>query len=107
MTKELIDKLIAHYEKAVTAVQACKKLDDAVSILISMDVHCGICACAEAEFGEMIYSDKWVNTPSFQGPDGLFWFKCPIRAGTIEYMVTCLQMRIGRMKTFSEPVEDQ
>ncbi len=56
-TKELIEKLIAHYEQAIEKVKAAKNWN---WILEEMNVHMGICKCAYEVFKANIYHKEWV-----------------------------------------------
>lgn len=102
MTQELADKIIAHYEMVIEKI---KDMTNIITIQIILDkafVDLGICSCANKQFGEDIYNDKWVN--SFKQIENCqYWFKViPCVQHKKEDILTSLQLRVDRLKTFKE-----
>jgi len=94
-TKELIEKLIAHYEQAIENVKAAR---DWNSILYKLSVAGGVCNCAKRVFGE--YSPytlpDWILRYTV---DGLYWGEYPVLAKTKKQAVERLNIRLTNLKT--------
>lgn len=92
-TKELIEKLIAHYEQAIEKVSSVNKWIAIAEILELYQVQCGVCNCALRVFHVDIYDTKWVNRYGF------VWSSYPMHEGTKDGMLRVLNVRLTNLKT--------
>lgn len=92
-TKELIEKLIAHYEQAIEKV---KESNNWYRVLDEMDVRCGVCYCASAVFGVDIYYSEWV-TRYCKHSD--CWDVIPHLADNKDEALRLLNVRLTNLKT--------
>lgn len=100
MTQELADKIIAHYEMVIDKIKGMTNPINIQTVLDKEDVKLGICYCANKQFGEDIYNDKWVA--SFKD-ESHYWFNSiPSALNNKENILTTLQLRVDRLKTFKE-----
>lgn len=102
MTKKLVDKLIAWYEKTITILKS-ERMDiyKVRAITQERKVQLGICHCIQSRADLRKHckepcEDKWIR--SFRT---IWWFHSyPNRSKTKRAVITQLQKRIDRLKTF-------
>ncbi len=103
MTQNLAHKLIKHYTEVLNEVKSAGENFWEIK-LITARTHTdfGICACAKSIFRSDINYDTWIEAfPEYENGKG-FWFDTPFRCRTIESIIEVLQLRLDRLKTFSE-----
>ena len=100
MTQELADKLIAHYELAVSEIDELPYMWQINDYLHDKKIINGICHCANHVFGENIYDDEWVNK---QNNVFGMWYTRPVKFDNKHEIIYALKFRIDRLKTFKEP----
>lgn len=83
-TKELIEKLIAHYQQAIEEVKAARAWN---GILYKLSVTGGVCNCAKRVFGEYFISFPYS------------WGEYPVHAKTKKQAVERLSIRLTNLKT--------
>jgi hypothetical protein len=54
--KELIPKLIEHYQFGIDNLP----MEDYFGFLYKNNLGCGICRCANHQFNEIVYNEKWI-----------------------------------------------
>ena len=92
-TKELIEKLIAHYEQAIEKVSSVNKWIAIALILELYQVQCGVCNCASGVFNVDIYNTKWVESYGF------IWSEYPMHQETKDGVLRTLNVRLTNLKT--------
>jgi hypothetical protein len=86
--KELLEKLIAHYEKSIELVKGESEL----GTLQMKHVNWGVCRCAKKVFNQNIYHEEWVLKY------GSYWDDYPIYATSIPEAISLLQVRVDIMR---------
>ena len=97
MTKELANKLIAHYEETIQKVQLLENISAIKEILIMTKTRNGICDCSNIKFNIDIYADEWVSSKS--GKESM-WAARPGQSDNKEEIINLLQIRVNILKTF-------
>lgn len=91
--KEIIEKLLAHYEYAHKEIS---KAADYESVSYDLKVNSGLCWCADEFFGIDISRMPFILLPkkNFAG----FIFKRPIQSNSKSEHLKCIQYRIDFLK---------
>jgi hypothetical protein len=96
MEQELVDKLINHYEKAISAIK--DNPFAARRIATEMEVYFGICNVSDVIFDIKIYSDNWIkNKVHFTS---IYAYKIPAMAVSTVEILDSLQYRLNLLKNF-------
>jgi hypothetical protein len=93
--KELLEKLIAHYEESIELVKAEKRLNKAKKIISERNVSSGICWCAYKVFDTIVYDKKWVE--NYKTKFG-YWVAEPCCTSSISDAIQLLQVRVDIMR---------
>jgi hypothetical protein len=99
LTKELVVGIISHYELCIKKVKSMNDITKIISYVEKMSVDAGICWCSHTVFGVYICNDEWVNSFSSHMQ---FWFDCPEYSKTKSEVISLLEQRVDRLKTFKD-----
>ena len=94
--KDLISKLIKHYQKCIKKIEDKKGLRDIYEILEEFKTEIGICHCSKLIFNTFIYDEAWVC--KYEISDSGKWGEAPSLAITKEEVIRRLDVRITNLK---------
>lgn len=98
MTVELANKLIDHYEKAISVVRTKKHIHSARRTVETLRVDSGLCYCAKHMFGVSLADCDFIK--SLLPKSGLFIAHPAFYADSVSEMVSLLQYRVNILKQF-------
>ena len=93
--KELLEKLIAHYEESIELVKGETNFYYAKATLELRKVEYGICYCATKIFNISLYSQDWLDKYI---KIARYWDKLPLAATSIPDAISRLQVRVDIMR---------
>lgn len=93
--KELLEKLIAHYEESIELVKGETDFYNAKSILELKKVDNGICYCATKIFNISLYSQDWLDKYI---KIARYWAERPYDATSIPEVISLLKVRVDIMR---------
>lgn len=96
MKKEILTKLIEHYEQCLKDISEFKEITTDLRWYISnKNIQLGICSCAKHTFETNIFYEPWVQE---QCNESGYWYLCPVYCNTLTNIIYSLNFRINKMK---------
>lgn len=95
MEKDLVIKLIDHYQRVINEYSKTGYY----STIMEAGCYWGICHCAEIVFNRNIYEDPWIQSKIKESGRGKFIAETPEGSHSKAYNLTLLQFRLDILKT--------
>lgn len=97
MKKEILNKLIKHYEEAIDNIRNLEADTYNLKLYLkSKHLHLGICHCAKYQFEEPnLFYQRWVTEHC---NDLGYWYITPYYCSTITNVIYSLNFRLDKMK---------